>query len=172
MEAIVYLVTFVIFISLGFTFGRAAERRHFAQLRRREAACQNIVTTQVKHFMAPASEGKTPRLLVAETVVASDYLKTFLARFRNIFGGEVRSFQTLLERGRREVTVQLQEQAAAAGYNALCNVRLNTAHVGGSYANAAAMASIIGWATAYDMSPHVVTPTDAPRSAGADDQLA
>jgi uncharacterized protein YbjQ (UPF0145 family) len=62
----------------------------------------------------------------------------------------VKSFETLLERGRREVTIQLKEQAASEGYNAICNVRLNTASVGGMSNRAAAMASVIGWATAYD----------------------
>lgn len=147
---IIAFVSFLIFMSLGFFFGRRAERRHFYNLQQRELDRRDVVTTQLKTFLAPAPGGKPPRLLVAETVVASDYLKSFLAKLRNIFGGEVRSFETLLERARREVTVQLQEQAAAKGYNAICNVRLNTASVGGMSSKAAAMAAIIGWATAYD----------------------
>jgi uncharacterized protein YbjQ (UPF0145 family) len=152
-ELIQFVLTvggFFLFISLGFFFGRRAERRHFRDLRRREAAFQDVMTTQLKHFHAAAPGGKQPKLIVAETVIASDYMKSFLAKLRNIFGGEVRSFETLLERGRREVTVKLKEKAVAEGYNAICNVRLNTASIGGMSAKAAAMASILGWATAYD----------------------
>lgn len=143
---------FLLFMSLGFFFGRRAERQHFKYLRWRESLLEDVIATQMKSYLAPAPGGKTPKLIVAETVIASDYLKSFLARLRNIFGGEVKSFETLLERGRREVTAQLKEQAVADGYNAICNVRLNTASVGGMSARAAAMASVIGWATAYESS--------------------
>ena len=122
---------FLLFMSLGFFFGRRAERQHFKYLRWRESLLEDVIATQMKSYLAPAPGGKTPKLIVAETVIASDYLKSFLARLRNIFGGEVKSFETLLERGRREVTAQLKEQAVADGYNAICNVRLNTASVGG-----------------------------------------
>jgi uncharacterized protein YbjQ (UPF0145 family) len=147
---LITFASFLVFITLGFFFGRSAERRHFANLKTREMARRYVVTTQTKCFLAPAHGGKPPKLLMAETVVASDYLKSFLAKLRNIFGGEVRSFKTLLERARREVTVQLKEQAAAQGYNAICNVRLNTASLGGMSSWGASMASIIGWATAYE----------------------
>ena len=48
-ELIQFVLTvggFVLFISLGFFFGRRAERRHFRNLRRREAIYQDLMTTQ------------------------------------------------------------------------------------------------------------------------------
>ena len=59
--------------------------------------------TQIRSFPAYAAVGPLPTMLVAEVVISSDYLKSFLARLRNIFGGEIRSVGTLLERARREV---------------------------------------------------------------------
>ena len=70
-------------------------------------------------------------IVYGETVIASDYLKTFFASLRGIFGGEVRSFQKMQERARRESVLRLIEAARNEGYNAVCNVRLETADVGG-----------------------------------------
>ena len=110
----------VVLLTIGLVFGGAAERRHFRALQHREETMQHVLTTQVRVFLVPHPNGKPPRLVVAETVIASDYLKSFLGGLRNIFGGNVKSFESLLERGRREVTVKLQEQATELGYIALC----------------------------------------------------
>jgi uncharacterized protein YbjQ (UPF0145 family) len=90
-------------------------------------------------------------MVVAETVIATDYLKSFVASIRRLFGGEVRSYHSLLARARRETTQRLVEQAQAMGHNAICNLRLVTADVGGSTASkkGAAMVAILGSATAY-----------------------
>ena len=161
---LVFTIGFPIFLlGMGLFFGGAAERRHFRRLEQRESAVQHVFTTQVRSYLVPVSHGKPPTLIVAETVIASDYLKTFLAALRNIFGGNVRSFETLLERGRREVTVQLQERAAELGYNAICNVRLSSANVGGNGPKGVAMAAVLGWATAYEASAE---PAGAPVSHG------
>jgi uncharacterized protein YbjQ (UPF0145 family) len=89
-------------------------------------------------------------MIVKEVVIASDYLKSFLAKLRNIFGGEVRSFETLLERARREALLRIIEEAQSNGYNAICNLRMDTAEIGGNLdKKGAAMATILASATAY-----------------------
>ena len=91
-----------------------------------------------------------PAIVVGETVIATDYLKSFLARLRNIFGGEIRSYRTLLERARREALLRIVEEARGMGYNAVCNVRFETADVGGnSTMRKVAMVAILASGTAY-----------------------
>jgi uncharacterized protein YbjQ (UPF0145 family) len=145
------LFIFLVLIVAGFTFGKLAERRHLASLESREAENGFFLVTQLKTFPNLVSGSQAPQIVIAETVVASDYFKTFLASLRRLFGGEVRSFHSLLSRARRETTQRLVEQAQALGYNAICNLRLETADVGGSTASkkGAAMVAILGCATAY-----------------------
>ena len=69
-------------------------------------------------------------LVLGQAVIASDYLKRFLARLRNIFGGEMRSYETLLTRARREAILRMLDRARTMGYDAVCNVRINTATIG------------------------------------------
>ena len=154
------LIFFLILISLGFFIGGWSERRHYRRLEAREQATRGFVATQVKSFLQPSPQGKPPLLIVSEVVIASDYFKTFAAGLRNLFGGEVKSFERMLDRARREALLRLVEQAQSHGYNAICNLRMNTASVGGMSRKANAMASIIAWATAYDTS--IAAPTARP----------
>jgi uncharacterized protein YbjQ (UPF0145 family) len=116
---------------IGILGGRITEYRHFRSLERREEESSDIIVTQIKSFPAAVPSSHPPMIVYGETVIASDYLKTFFASLRGIFGGEVRSFQKMQERARRESVLRLIEAARNEGYNAVCNVRLETADVGG-----------------------------------------
>lgn len=152
MDIIIGLVVTFILLTLGFSAGSIAERRHFKRLDERERASNDIIRTNSKTFLAPSNVSTHPPMMIcAETVVASDYFKNFLAAFRKFFGGELRSYNSLMDRARRETLTKLIEQAKARGYNAVCNVRLEPADIGGSLSNnkGAAMVCILGTATAY-----------------------
>ena len=148
MEQLIFVL---ILLALGLGFGKLAEKRHLSSLAQREQENGNILVSQVKSFPYYATDGPAPQIVIAETVVATDYFKSFLANLRRLFGGEVRSYHSLLDRARRETTQRLVEQARRQGFNALCNLRLETADIGGSTASkkGAAMVAILGSATAY-----------------------
>lgn len=141
-------------LALGLFAGGYAERRHLRSLQQREAATRDMLVTQIKSFPGHVPGANSPQAIFAEVVIASDYLKTFLAGIRGFFGGEVRSYQTLLDRARREVTQRILEQARRQGYNAVCNLRLETADIGGNSVtqgkNRMVMAAILASGTAYN----------------------
>ncbi len=150
MDTVIGLVMFLALILLGLIAGGAAERAHFTSLAAREQATRGFLLTQTRRYLDIEPGGPPPQMLMAEVVIASDYLKSFLASLRNLFGGEVKSYQTLLERARREATLRIVEQARRQGYNAICNLRLETADIGGNFTGkGAAMVAIIASATAY-----------------------
>ena len=91
-----------------------------------------MIITQLKSYPGFVPGEKPPTLLVGEAIIATDYLKSFLAKIRNLFGGEIKSYQTLLIRARREATLRILEEAKRQGYNAICNLRMQTADVGGT----------------------------------------
>lgn len=141
---------------LGIVGGRITEAMHFKSLDRRALEYEDMLISQVRSFPECLPGRQPPTLVVAEVVIASDYLKTFLASLRKIFGGEVRSFEKMQRRARREAILRLLEQARSQGYNAICNVRLETADIGGGATmskNPAAMAAILASATAYTSEP-------------------
>ncbi len=152
MELLFTLGITVFLLVLGLVSGSIAEKRHFKRLRQREGLNIQMLQTQSKIFLSPKPGGKAPTLVHSEMVVASDYFKNFLSNIRKFFGGEMKSYHSLMERARREALAKIIEQARAQGYNAVCNVRLEPADIAGAIygKKAAVMVCIIGTATAYE----------------------
>ena len=151
----VSLLFAVFMLGLGFFVGGWRERVHLESLSDRELQNHDFLITQVKSYPDVNPHASAPKMFIGEAVIGSDYLKTFLGGLRNFFGGEVRSYQTLMDRARREALQRIVEQARAEGYNAICNVRMQTADVGGNNVTAnnkkkaMVMSSILASATAY-----------------------
>jgi uncharacterized protein YbjQ (UPF0145 family) len=155
-ELIPILIQIAIFgglILLGLFAGSAAEKRHIRSLDERESALADMLITDVKGFPGGASPTPTPELIVGEVSIASDYLKTFLAGLRNLIGGEVRSFETLQLRARREAILRVMEQARDKGFNAIGNLRLEMSDIAGGVSSGKkqkmVVVSVIASATGY-----------------------
>ena len=148
---IVLLLQLFILVPFGFILGRFSEKRHQKSLKEREEAASDFLVTDLKSFPMLSDSTKTPEMLIGEVTIATDYYKTFAASVRNFFGGEVRSFESLKTRARREAVLRIIEQAKTKGYNAICNLRLETADIGGSTVSqkSAVTVSILASATAY-----------------------
>lgn len=133
---------------LGLAVGTLVERMHFRSLARREAALSYVVVTNTKAIPA-GSTRESCGLVVGEVVIAADYFKTFLARFRKMVGGNVRTYETLMERARREAILRMQESAVSMGANRVINVRLASSDIGGMRRRRrAAMVEIYAYGTA------------------------
>jgi uncharacterized protein YbjQ (UPF0145 family) len=135
---------------VGICFGRLAEAGHFRRLARREAATAEMLVTDIKTFPNGFDPSHQGVLVSGQAVIATDYFKSFVAGIRKIFGGELRAYQTLMTRARREALLRMIEQAKAKGYDSVCNVRLETADIGGTMTNnPAVMVECFAYGTAY-----------------------
>jgi uncharacterized protein YbjQ (UPF0145 family) len=159
MEFLVGLLFFLVpLIVFGVLIGRTIESRHFRRLEQHAQENAGFFVTQLKSFPYAAANGGrksdggaiAPTLICTEVVIASDYLKNFFASWRNFFGGEVRSYSRMTDRAKREAIARLIDQAKSLGFNAICNVRVETAEIGDRRKKGAqAMASCLAYATAY-----------------------
>ncbi len=152
VQIVVPLVIAGVLLTLGATVGRSRERRHFAELERRETAVRDVLVTDLRSVPAGFSPAKAT-LVTGNTVIASDYLKTFLSGFRMIFGGEMRSYSTMIERARRESRLRMVETAQRMGATAVINVRFETSPIGLSSGQAAPMSEVLCYGTALLHSP-------------------
>ncbi len=141
---------FIGLIVLGLVCGKINENNHLKRLKQRESQSRDVLVTEIKSYPFHSShpQAPPPAVYIGEVVIAADYLKTFLASLRNIFGGEVKSFTILLERARREAVLRIVEQARTAGYNAVCNVRFETTAIG-----LAGSVAVVAAGTAYYRNP-------------------
>ena len=110
---------------LGYGFGTWAEKRHYKSIEEREAKYQNLPTIALKHPMPQSGRVVKTKLAAGNVVISVDYFKRFLAALRNIFGGRVSSYETLVDRARREAILRMK--ASCPGATQIINVRLETA---------------------------------------------
>ena len=144
----------LLLIIVGFTIGKVTERLHFASLARREGMLGPMLVTDVRPYAPGVMASPHPQMVVVEVVIAADYFKTFVAALKKIIGGELRTYENIARRARSEALLRLKETAQRAGYNALCNLRVDTADVAGKKQQGqakaqAAMVGVIASATAY-----------------------
>ncbi|MGB0909279.1 MAG: YbjQ family protein [Nitrospirales bacterium] len=121
------LAVLVILVSLGYFFGRMAEKKHFQSIYHREQAFLALPTTSSKKPMGSTGQIRHAELVQGNVVISVDYFKRFLATLRNIFGGTVQAYETLLDRARREAVLRLKESCPHA--HQIVNLRLETSSI-------------------------------------------
>ncbi len=122
------LIIFLTLLASGYFFGRIAEARHFKSIREREKQYQQLLTFSER--FPPSHIGRVNSELVGGNVVISvDYFKRIVAGLRGIVGGRVITYESLLERARREAILRMKEAAKAKGANMVVNVKLETASI-------------------------------------------
>jgi uncharacterized protein YbjQ (UPF0145 family) len=110
--------------------GKGVELHHFKQLAQQEQQYRDIVVTNLKTIPREL-ENAQPFLVIGAAVIATDYFKVFAAGLRTLFGGEMKSYVTLMERARRQATLRMLEQARQQGAHTVWNIRYETSTIQG-----------------------------------------
>jgi len=121
------LITVAVLVALGYIFGRIAETRHYQSIHAREQAFLGLPSTSSKKPMGNLGPFSHAHLVQGNVVISVDYFKRFLATLRNIFGGTVQAYETLLDRARREAVLRLKESCPEA--DQIINLRLETSSI-------------------------------------------
>lgn len=132
MEFLIQIAIVGVLLLIGLGAGRIAEKKHFASLEAREREVgSKFVLTDLRRYPGGAAPGQAA-LVTGHACISTDYFKSFLAGLRKIIGGELRSYESLMQRARREATLRMLEEAQRLGYDAVCNVRLEGFDLGGA----------------------------------------
>lgn len=127
-------------LALGYGFGSYRERKHYASIRAREETFKDILVFESRFPPTPAliqepelsertSTASGGELVVGNVVISVDYFKMFVAGLRKLVGGRLRSYETLLDRGRREAVLRMKQQARELGANSVFNVKFESSSV-------------------------------------------
>ncbi|RBP47104.1 YbjQ family protein [Arenicella xantha] len=125
------MIEFVIFLSLillGFGFGSYREKQHYRSIIEREAQYRDILVFE-SSYPKEQTDGHGGQLVQGSVVISADYFKTFVAGLRKLIGGRLRSYESLLDRGRREAVLRMKHEAHQAGANHVFNVRFETSSI-------------------------------------------
>ena len=125
------LSLFLALMVVGYSCGTIAEKRHYKSIIRRE---RELVKLMVVNADGRFAEGavRAAFLVNGSMVVSNDYFKRLLAILRNIFGGRVKAYESLIDRARREAILRMKEEALAKGAHMIVNLRLETSTIGRS----------------------------------------
>jgi len=122
--------SFVVLLALGYAIGRFLEGRHYRSIREREQRLNALPAVAAKSpdartLMATAD----CRMVRGSVVISVDYFKRFVAGLRNLVGGRVRGYESLIDRARREAILRMKQEAEALGANLVFNVKFETASI-------------------------------------------
>ena len=145
------LIIFLVLLAIGFGFGRYAETKHYKSIIKREKELNSIPAVATK-ILAPARNDLRSQLVTGSVVISIDYFKRFIAGLRNIFGGRVTSYETLLDRARREAILRMKEEAKKLNAELVFNIKLETASIHKGRGNSIGSVEVLAYGTA--LYPH------------------
>ena len=123
------LIILGILLGVGYFVGNSLEKKHYKDIKKRERQTLHVpaITFGAKQELPDANEAT---LFLGSVVISADYFKMFASSLRNLVGGRVVVYETVLDRGRREAVLRMKEQAIAWGATQVVNVRLETSTIG------------------------------------------
>ncbi len=127
MDILITLGIIIILLLVGFVFGTMAEKRHYKNIIEEEKRLNKIPAMSCR--MPPETQAYDQVLVMGNIVVANDYFKFFTAALKNFFGGRLNTFESLLDRGRREAVIRMKKQAESMDAELIFNVKYITANL-------------------------------------------
>ncbi|MEE8388637.1 MAG: YbjQ family protein [Acidiferrobacterales bacterium] len=141
------LIIFITLLALGYGFGRYAENRHYKSIIRREKELSRIPAV-AQRFPPLAATPYKVELVTGSVVISVDYFKRFLASLRNLIGGRVKSYESLLDRARREAILRMKEKADQLGAEMIFNIKLETSSIYKGRKNRVGSVEVLAYGTA------------------------
>ena len=121
-------IILITLIAIGYFGGTWAEKRHYRSIEQREKSYLHLPAITVKNIDVDDAKVQQAKLVYGSAVISIDYFKRILAGLRNIFGGNVKSYESLIDRARREALLRMKEMAAGSAM--IVNVRIETSTIG------------------------------------------
>ena len=100
-----------------------------------------------KFLPADATPAET-FMVTGSVVVSVDYFKRFFAALRRLTGGRLTSYESLLDRARREAVLRMKDQARRRGAQLVFNVKLETASISKGQRDSVGSVEVLAYGTA------------------------
>lgn len=132
-------------VLLAMITGSILERRHFESIRQRELELAAIPLFTGKEYPSDRAVAQA-QLVQGAAVISVDYFKRLLAGLRMVFGGELKSYGSLLDRARRESLLRMKAQCPNA--DLIINVRVETSSISKGARKAIGSTEMVSYGTA------------------------
>jgi uncharacterized protein YbjQ (UPF0145 family) len=152
MEDLIAIGATAVLLVIAYAFGVIGEKMHYNSIRAREAELSGILVFNEKMPPAQYYAGHEFTLVSGSVVMSSDYFRQTIAALKKFFGGRLTSFESMMDRGRREAILRMKEEAERVGAKVIFNVRLETCMLtknqGGGGRQGLACAELFAYGTA------------------------
>jgi uncharacterized protein YbjQ (UPF0145 family) len=149
------------FLALGFIAGSMVEKLHYRDIRRRESGFITLPAVTSRTVL-DEHEVMRSQLALGSAVISVDYFKRFAASLKKLFGGEIHSYSSLLDRARREALLRMKENFADA--DLFINVRFETSTISSGNNSRIGSVEVLAFSTAIwyreDSAHAIPTPLD------------
>ena len=142
------LIIFLSLVALGFGAGTFVEKRHYKRIQKREAETLHLPVTTTKHLTCAPEKVRSATLVQGSAVISVDYFKRFLAGLRMLFGGRLKSYESLIDRARREAVLRMQDQARRKGAKSVFNIKFETASISKGAKDTIGSVEVLAYGTA------------------------
>ena len=119
----------IILFVVGWFFGSRHERQHLAQLAVSEQELSHVIVSTERFYQPTLADNSQGELVLGSVVIAQDYFKMVIARVLSLFGKNLTTYETLLDRARREAVVRMRMQAHAKGYDHIYGLRFEVSNI-------------------------------------------
>ena len=127
IEALIQLGLPLLLLAAAFFSGRRVERRHYASIRARERELATLPAVTFRRSRASGQSTHGPR--VGQRGGVGRLLQALPGRAAYARGRAGPSYESLLDRARREAILRCKEQARERGFQAIVNLRLETTRI-------------------------------------------
>jgi len=141
------LLFFIGLLLTGFIIGQMRERQHYRSIIKRESRLRNIPLIASKKLPDEFTPCTT-QLVTGSVVISVDYFKRFVAGLRNLVGGRVSSYESLIDRGRREALLRMREGAEKLGAHYVFNIKMETSSISKGTNNSIGSIEVLAYGTA------------------------
>ena len=140
------LIIFLVLLVTGYTVGRIAERRHYRSILAREKEMADVMV--FTNRFPPLTQHDSQALVAGSVVVSEDYFKRVVSGLQSLFGGRLGSYESLLDRARREAVLRMKLEARDKGANRIINVKFQTFSIPGRSPKSFGAVEVMAYGTA------------------------
>jgi uncharacterized protein YbjQ (UPF0145 family) len=147
MQAYLEIIIFVALLALGYLFGHSIEKRHYRSIIKRESQLQSLPVIASKILPDEFLPCQT-QMVTGNVVISVDYFKKFVAGLRSIVGGRMASYESLIDRARREAVLRMKQEAKKLNANYVFNIKMETSSISKGAENSIGSVEVLAYGTA------------------------
>lgn len=125
--------------------GSIIEKKHFKSIIERESYFGKLPAVASR---IPPEQKYRQEIVLGNVTVSIDYFKRILSALHWFFGGNVTSYETLLDRARREALLRMKAMAEDKGADLVLNVKYETASISKGARDTVGTVEVLAYGTA------------------------